>query len=117
VDPGQLALMGAVSSATGMDAVTLVPTRWSLGFAKAVDDRYLPAADREAMLFSEEAFGHPGMGGSLGLADPGARMPFGYTMNRQGGKLAIDERCQSMVDAVYRALGYRRIGDGGPWHG
>lgn len=107
VHPGQLALMGAVSSATGLDAVMLVPSRWSLGFAKTVDVRYLPAADQEAMLFSEEAFGHPGMGGSLGLADPQARMSFGYSMNRQGTKLAIDDRCQSLVDAVYRALGYR----------
>ena len=116
VDAGQLALMGAVSSATGVDAVLLIPTRWTLGFAKTVDDRYLPAPDREAMLFSEEAFGHPGLGGSLGFADPRARMSFGYTMNRQAMKLAIDERCQSLVDAVYRALGYRRIGDGGPWY-
>lgn len=115
VGAGQLALMGAVSSATGVDAVLLIPTRWALGFAKTVDDRYLPAADREAMLFSEEAFGHPGLGGSLGFADPRARMSFGYTMNRQGMKLAIDDRCQSLV-AVYRALGYHRIGDGGPWY-
>jgi CubicO group peptidase (beta-lactamase class C family) len=116
VDSGQLAEMAAVSSATGVDAVLLTPSRWSLGFVKAIDVRYLPVADRELLPLSEEAFGHPGMGGSLGFADPKARMSFGYTMNRQGPKLAVDERAQSLVDAVYRALGYRRIGDGGPWY-
>jgi CubicO group peptidase (beta-lactamase class C family) len=112
----QVAVMGAVSSATSVDAVLLVPTRWSMGFAKTVDNRHLPVADREGVLLSEEAFGHPGMGGSIGFADPRARMSFGYTMNRQGSGLGINARGQSLVDATYRALGYRRIGTDGPWY-
>jgi len=59
------------------------------------------------MILSEEAFGHPGMGGSLGFADPGAHMAFGYTMNKQGRGVCLNERGQSLVDAVYQALGYR----------
>ena len=116
VGPEQLAVMGAVSSATSVDAVLMVPSRWSMGFTKTIDNGYLPLADREGMLLSEDAFGHPGMGGSLGFADPRARMSFGYTMNRQGTGLGVNERGQSLVDAVYRALGYRRIGTDGPWY-
>jgi hypothetical protein len=41
-------------------------------------------------------------------------MSFGYTMNRQGPSIAIDARCQRLVDAVYRALGHRQPG-GGVW--
>ncbi|MEV0353595.1 hypothetical protein AB0H88_48265 [Nonomuraea sp. NPDC050680] len=33
---------------------------------KAVDNRYLPPADSEGALLSAGAFGHAGMGGSLG---------------------------------------------------
>jgi CubicO group peptidase (beta-lactamase class C family) len=115
VDPAQLVAMGAVVSASSRDAVLSVPTRWALGFMKAMDNRYLPVADAEGVLMSEDAFGHAGMGGSLGFADPGARLSFGYTMNRQGSGLGVNERGQALVDAVYRALGYRRAG-GGIWY-
>ncbi len=108
--------MGAVVSATSVDAVLLVPTRWTLGYTKTTDNRHLPLADQEGILLSEEAFGHPGMGGSLGFADPRARVSFGYTMNRQGMGLGVNERGQSLVDAVYQALGYRRVEGGGPWY-
>jgi CubicO group peptidase (beta-lactamase class C family) len=115
VTPDRLAAMGAVVSATSVDAVLLVPSRWALGFVKTIDNRHLPVADREGMLLSEEAFGHPGMGGSLGFADPRARLSFGYTMNRQGIGLGVNERGQSLVDEVYRALGYGRVDGAGPW--
>ena len=116
VTPEQLAVMGAVSSSTSVDAVLLVPSRWSLGFCKTTDNRYLPPADREGILLSEDAFGHPGMGGSVGFADPRARVSFGYTMNRQGTGLGVNVRGQSLIDAVYRALGYARVGTDGPWY-
>jgi CubicO group peptidase (beta-lactamase class C family) len=116
VDAQQIAIMGAVSVATSVDAVMLVPTRWSLGFTKTMDNRYLPVADREGLLLSEEAFGHVGMGGSVGFADPRARLSFGYTMNRQGSGLGVNERGQSLIDAVYRALGHGRIDEDGPWY-
>jgi len=116
VDPDQLVVMGAVSSATSVDAVLLVPSRFSLGFVKTADNRYLPVADREGVLMSEEAFGHVGMGGSHGFADPRARLSFGYTMSRQGTGLGVNERGQSLIDAVYAAIGYRRVDDSGPWY-
>ena len=73
------------------------------------------AAIESSVLLSEDAFGHAGMGGSLGFADPGARMSFGYTMNKQGGGLGMNDRGQALVDAVYRALGYRQPAGGGLW--
>jgi CubicO group peptidase (beta-lactamase class C family) len=115
VDSAQIAVMGAVSSATSVDAVVLVPTRWALGFNKSMDNRYLPEADREGVLMSEEAFGHAGLGGSLGFADPRARLSFGYAMTKQGSGLGVNARGQSLIDATYQALGYRRA-DGGIWY-
>ena len=58
------------------------------------------------VVLAEDAFGHVGMGGSIGFADPRAHMSFGYTMNRQGMSVGLDTRGQSLVDATYRALGY-----------
>jgi CubicO group peptidase (beta-lactamase class C family) len=113
VEESQLPQMSNVVVA-GLDAVVAVPSRFALGFQKATDNTFLPPNDREGLLISEEAFGHNGMGGSLGFADPRARMSFGYAMNRQGPGLGVNSRGQSLVDAVYRALGYRQSG-GGTW--
>jgi len=115
VDDAQLLAMGAVASASGVDATMLVPTRYTLGFMKAIDNRHCAPGEQDSVLLSEDAFGHLGMGGSLGFADPAARMSFGYTMNRQGAGTGLDERGQSLVDAVYRSLGHRRAPDGGVW--
>jgi CubicO group peptidase (beta-lactamase class C family) len=52
------------------------------------------------------AFGHAGFGGSVGFADPQARLSFGYTMNRMGPGTGLNDRGQSLVDATYRALGH-----------
>ncbi len=112
VDESQLLLMSAVSSASSYDASVCVPTRWTLGFAKTVDNRHLATADQSSVLWSEDAFGHPGMGGSCGFADPRARMSFGYSMNKHGAGAGLDERGQALIDAVYRALGYRQTTGG-----
>jgi CubicO group peptidase (beta-lactamase class C family) len=50
---------------------------------------------------NQAAFGHPGAGGSLGFADPTARVGFGYATNRMGNSIAIDERPQALIDALY----------------
>jgi CubicO group peptidase (beta-lactamase class C family) len=107
VNADALQQMSAVSSAIGVDATLLIGLRIALGFWKSSDNRQGPPGARDSILLSEEAFGHPGMGGSLGFADPGAKMSFGYTMNKQGRGVCLNERGQSLVDAVYRALGYR----------
>ena len=109
-----LARMGRVSSSTGRDAVLVMPTRFALGFMKTMDNRKEPAGVQDSVLFSEEAFGHVGAGGSFGFADPKAGMSFGYTMNRMGSGASLNERGQSLVDAVYRALGYQSS-ESGAW--
>ena len=45
------------------------------------------------------AFGHPGSGGSLGLADPTRRLSFGYVMNQMGSNGAVH-----LVRALYRSI-------------
>jgi CubicO group peptidase (beta-lactamase class C family) len=107
VDAETLAAMGAVSSASAVDAVLLVGMRFSLGFMKSSDNRRGEPGARDSLLLSQSAFGHAGMGGSLGFADPAARLSFGYTMNKQGRGVLLNERGQALVDAVYQALGCR----------
>jgi CubicO group peptidase (beta-lactamase class C family) len=51
-----------------------------------------------------KSFGHFGMGGSAGWADPEAEMAFGYVMNRMDLGLAGDLRSYSLVNACYAAL-------------
>jgi CubicO group peptidase (beta-lactamase class C family) len=97
--------MQAVASASAVDAVLLVGLRFSLGFMKSSDNRRGPAGARDSLVLSESAFGHAGMGGSLGFADPAARLSFGYAMNKQGRGVLLNERGQALVDAAYRSLG------------
>ena len=49
------------------------------------------------------SFGHPGAGGSVGFADPDARIGFGYVMNKVGAFVA-DPRHVRLIDAVYGSL-------------
>src|SRR5215470_232936 len=106
VDEGSVRRMGAVSSASGIDATLFLPTRFSLGFVKAIDNRRHPAIGNNSLILSEEAFGHSGLGGSIGFADPRARMSFGYAMNKHGAGMGLNDRGQSLIDAAYRSLGF-----------
>jgi CubicO group peptidase (beta-lactamase class C family) len=106
-DEGPLAQMNAVSSASAIDTVLLVGLRFALGYMKSSDNRRGSPGAQDSLILSEEAFGHAGMGGSLGFADPKARAAFGYTMNKQGRGVLLNERGQGLVDATYRSLGYR----------
>ncbi len=81
-----------VSSA---DEILVMKTSRSLGFMLPVPELGDPRGP--------EAFGHAGMGGSLGFADPEHRLGFGYVMNQMGP--AIDLRSRSLSKAVYEALG------------
>ncbi|RCG31051.1 class A beta-lactamase-related serine hydrolase [Sphaerisporangium album] len=115
VSPDQTAVMASVAAATQSDAVLSVPTRWAMGFVKGTDNGHLRGPDAEGVLLSEDAFGHSGMGGSLGFADPVPRLSFGYSMNLQGPGLGVNERGQALMNAVYRTLGYRQA-YGGLWY-
>src|SRR5438477_3959289 len=49
------------------------------------------------------SFGHFGAGGSVGWADPGAELAFGYVMNRMDIGLAGDVRSFELINACYAA--------------
>src|SRR5262249_60765553 len=103
VAEGRVRRMAGAGSA-GLDPTILLPPRWTPGFVKAVDNRRF--GPNQSVIYAEEAFGHPGIGGSAGFADPKARMSFGYTMTKHGGGAGLNERGQSLVDAPYRSLHY-----------
>ncbi len=107
VSKDRVAHMSRVSVATSRDATLLVPTRFASGFMKSMDNRALPMGDQMTAILGESAFGHVGAGGSIGFADPECGLAFSYTMNRMGAGLLVNERGQSVIDAAYRALGYR----------
>jgi CubicO group peptidase (beta-lactamase class C family) len=107
------AAMGVVRAA-GFDESLRIPSRFALGFQKSWDNRGALAPQRHSLVMSESAFGHVGFGGSVGFGDPAARLAFGYVLNRHGGSIAADERGQALIDAVYRALGWRG-GEHGLW--
>ena len=50
---------------------------------------------------SPSAFGHAGAGGSLGFADPEQGIGFGYVMNQMESGVLPDERCTTLVCALY----------------
>jgi CubicO group peptidase (beta-lactamase class C family) len=80
----------------GEDAVLGVSTRFGLGFM---------LSQPEAMFGPNEgAFGHPGMGGALGFADPSSRLGFGYVPNMLGMQIHIDPRATRLIDAVYASM-------------
>ena len=120
VDAKTLTRMGEVSMATHDDATLRIPTRFALGFMKSMDNRKRSMAaklwgeDCDSVIMGSAAFGHVGAGGSLGFADPVAGLSFGYTMNRMGPGLLMNERGQTLVDAAYLSLGYKNK-DGGVW--
>ncbi len=88
-----------VEQSYGDDAVLLgLPSRFGLGFMLDIPDhRIVPKGD---------IFAHPGAGGSIGFADPEARVGFGYVMNKMimPPDYFIDPRWRGLVDATYAAL-------------
>jgi len=103
LSPEALARASMTASAADLDAVLRAPTRFALGFCKSVGD-FGPS---DVLVLGADAFGHPGSGGSIGFADPRERLSFGYAMSKMGFGTGLNARGQSLVDATYRALGYR----------
>lgn len=111
-DRDHVARMSRVSVATGVDATLHIPTRFALGFMVSMDNRHRPNGHIESVILSDSAFGHVGAGGSLGFADPQCELSFGYTMNRMGAGLLLNERGQGLVDAAYQSVGYENTQSG-----
>ncbi len=79
----------------GDDIVLQRPTRFGLGFQLTMAERPLGPSPR--------AFGHFGAGGSLGFADPDARVAFGYAMNQGRGGWQ-HKHVRHLIDLVYATL-------------
>jgi CubicO group peptidase (beta-lactamase class C family) len=75
------------------DLVLQKPLGWSHGFLK-----------EERHLFSPnpESFGHAGMGGALGWADPIDELTIGYAMNRMDWRVR-SARCVALCRALYES--------------
>jgi CubicO group peptidase (beta-lactamase class C family) len=77
------------------DVVLQRPTRFGLGFQLTQPERRLGPNPR--------TFGHFGAGGSLGFADPDARVAFGYAMNQGRGGWQ-HKHVRHLIDLVYANL-------------
>jgi CubicO group peptidase (beta-lactamase class C family) len=86
----------SAEEAYGEDMILQRPTRFGLGFQLTQPERPLGPGPR--------AFGHFGAGGSLGFADPDARVAFGYAMN-QGRAGWQHKHVRNLIDLVYASLG------------
>jgi CubicO group peptidase (beta-lactamase class C family) len=80
----------------GLDRVFEIPTAFSAGLMK-------DAAKAAQRLFgpSDNAFGHPGAGGSHAFADPENRIGFAYVMNQMEQSVLPTHRSLRLVDAMY----------------
>ncbi|PTX03350.1 serine hydrolase domain-containing protein [Pararhodobacter aggregans] len=95
--PGQTGTFGRLSAETARCQTLLAPMRFGPGFMLGIEH-----PDGGGLPLPEGAFGHVGMGGSVGFADPARGLAFGYTMNRLGGSFLLDDRGRSLVDTALR---------------
>jgi CubicO group peptidase (beta-lactamase class C family) len=86
----------SIEQSIGPDALLMINTRFSLGFMMSQPGASLGP--------NPKSFGHPGAGGSLGYADPEAKIGFGYTMNKMHASLLIDPRAIALIDSVYASM-------------
>ncbi|HET8944688.1 MAG TPA: serine hydrolase domain-containing protein [Dehalococcoidia bacterium] len=83
--------------AYGEDAIIMLPSRMGLGYMLDIPEMQISPSGR--------LFGHAGMGGSFGYADPEKRMGIGYAMNKMiMSPELVDPRWQAMFEAAYGAL-------------
>ena len=68
--------------------------QFSLGFMKPCPSWRLGSA---------QSFGSPGSGGSLGFADPTARIGYAYVTSQMGTRLTGDPRDMALREALYAA--------------
>jgi CubicO group peptidase (beta-lactamase class C family) len=73
-----------------------LPLRFGLGFM--LRQKFMPFTP------SPRAFGHPGAGGSMGVADPDAKVGFGYVPNAMKLGLVGGASGFAMLRAFFRAL-------------
>jgi CubicO group peptidase (beta-lactamase class C family) len=94
-EPGTIRPM-TVPIQDGADKVLEIPTAFSAGFmmnASGAKDRIFGPG--------QNAFGHPGAGGSHAFADPANRIGFAYVMNQMEQSVLPTERALRLVRAIY----------------
>jgi CubicO group peptidase (beta-lactamase class C family) len=83
----------------GEDAILLFPMRFGLGFLLDIPEFQISP--------NGTVFGHAGMGGSFGFADPQAKYGVGYVMNKMmlpDPENREDPRWRGMFDAIYESV-------------
>ncbi|MEO3872422.1 serine hydrolase domain-containing protein [Nonomuraea sp. B12E4] len=80
---------------SGPDRVLLLDTSFGLGYMRPSMTFLMP---------SQTAFGHSGMGGAIGVADPERGLAIGYVMNKMANAVSGNLRGLRLVSAVYDAL-------------
>ena len=85
---------------SGRDAILGLPTRFATGFMLGTRGGLFDSGP------GRRTFGHPGRGGSVGFADPDARLAFGYVTNQYmtGTAKHPDRRVPALAAATYAAL-------------
>ena len=94
LQPDILASATQVQSA-GEDLVLGYETRYATGFQLSFPFRPMAGVG---------SFGHYGMGGSVGFADPGRGFAFAYVMNQMLPSGGVDPRTRSLVEALVACL-------------
>jgi CubicO group peptidase (beta-lactamase class C family) len=86
-----------VEQSFGPDAILgQLPMRFGLGFMLRQDLMPLGPNPR--------TFGHPGAGGSVGFADPDARIGFGYTMNKMHPAMLGGAGAFLLISALFESV-------------
>ncbi len=96
VVPATLVAEAATTHSRGHDLVLDRESHFGLGMMLHQGGR--------AVGLGEASFGHYGNGGSLGFADPEARLGFGYVINRPGDRWQVP-RTRRLLGALREALG------------
>jgi CubicO group peptidase (beta-lactamase class C family) len=86
----------ATTATSGNDAVIFFETTFGLGFMTA--SPFSPYG-------GPRSFGHAGMGGSVGFADPDNGVALGYVMCKMEANLSNDPRTRGLIQATYDAIG------------
>jgi CubicO group peptidase (beta-lactamase class C family) len=87
----------AAETRRGPDLVLLLETRYGLGYQRPTPFSELGPSDA--------AFGHAGLGGSVGFADPERRVSVGYVANQlEFPAPGVTSRAGALTDALYACL-------------
>ena len=82
----------------GPDLVLEIPTAFSAGFMMNASVATVPIFGP-----NENAFGHPGAGGSHAFVDPTNRIGFAYVMNQMEQSVLPSQKARRLVQAIYPA--------------